>query len=264
MVETFPQFLDIIGRKEEEGPDPDRPAIDADATFAAEEKMRGFPVLRAQSLVAYWSTFEACIEDLCIGFLLNEPRFLSAPAFARVKIDVATYESFDTEERMRFVLGEAEQRNVSHCYGAERFERLLEPFGFAGPVDDVMKKDLRALHHIRNVLVHRRGVVDRRLVEACPWLNFNVGEEIKIDAEKYDRYTNALAQYLLALARRFQAHYEKLADEKEQDLSTLAESPKEVMLKENSGNRTPDQEIRREEGPGEVQRVPSSLPEREP
>ncbi len=94
----------------------------------------------------------------------------------------------DTEERARYLLAGVEQQKAARSYGVDRFEHLLEAFDLSGPVEEEIKKHMYAFHHIRNVLVHRGGKADRRLVEKCPWLNLFVGDQVFVTRQSYNMY----------------------------------------------------------------------------
>jgi hypothetical protein len=55
---------------------------------------------------------------------------------------------------------------------------------------------------VRNVIVHRASIVDRRLVEICPWLGLKVGEPLKITPNSYANYRNTTSKYFMELLVR--------------------------------------------------------------
>jgi len=164
--------------------------------FAEEERLNGFPLLHAHALTDLWSILEATIEDLLVANLLNEPETLGHETFSKIRIPLSEFQTLDEEERMRFVLSEfSRNQGAERRKGVERFEVLLEPFGLAGPVEDGVRKIIWEIQNVRNVLVHRAGVADRKFVQACPWLNLSVGDRVTINRESFDRYYHALSEY---------------------------------------------------------------------
>jgi hypothetical protein len=242
MVQGFPRIVELIGVKEEQdnqGKDESRLSlteIAARAEFAKNEAEKGHPTLFAHALVATWSVVETCIEDIGVGFLVNEPAFLNKEVFSKVKVPLAEFELLDKEERARFLLGEVERQRAARRYGVDRFEPLLEPFGLSGAVPDEIKKPIYACDHIRNVIVHRRSVVDRRLVESCPWLNAKIGDRIFVTARDFRMYHYYLWQYMEIVTRRLRDYFSKSAPFLRDSASTtapLANSEEKVMLKTN-------------------------------
>lgn len=178
------------------------------AAFAKSEIEKGFPILHVHALVALWGLLEAAIEDALVAFLLNEPDRLRNEPFGKLKITLADFEASEKDDRMRLLLAELERdKSVRRRHGVDRFEVLLEAFGFSAPVHPLVKKELYALHHIRNVIVHRGSLADRRLVQACPWLSLKIGEPIIVTHKAYARYDSALAYYVLKILERFRAHF---------------------------------------------------------
>jgi hypothetical protein len=51
------------------------------------------------------------------------------------------------------------------------------------------------LSQVRNCLMHRAGRTDRKLIDACPWLNLEMGHQVKVTHEAFRRYVNAVVWY---------------------------------------------------------------------
>jgi len=181
---------------------------EADAAFAQREIERGFPLLHAHALVANWAALEATVEDAMVAFLVNEPEILRNEAFSKIKVSLADFTVLEPEERMRHLVSELERnQGVARKYGVDRFEALLEPFALGGAVSPETRKDAREMHHIRNVLVHRAGFADRRIVEGCPWLNFRLNQPVTVSNEALQRYDGSLIRYSTELVCRFGTRY---------------------------------------------------------
>ena len=181
----------------------------AEADFAKKEIDAGFPLLYAHHLVGLWGALEAAVEDCLVGILINEPDLLRSDAFSRLRIPLAEFECLDKEERVRFLLAEVERgQGLGRRQGVDAFESLLGHVNLSGPVDPEIKKTMWEMHHVRNVIVHRNSLVDRRLKEACPWLGLKVGEKITVDHKSFGQYAQALGEYLMTIIYRLGAKYE--------------------------------------------------------
>ncbi len=181
------------------------------AEFANKEIESGFPLLHAHTLVGLWGALEAAVSDTLLNILLNEPGLLKYDCFAKVRITLAEFEMLDREDRMRFLLEEISRaQGFSHKQGVDKFEALLDNFQLSGPVDDQTKKTLWEINHLRNAIVHRASLADRRLLKACPWLGLKVAEKIVITPRALNKYHGALCGYATTLihrlARRFDAN----------------------------------------------------------
>lgn len=178
-------------------------AAKARANFAEEELKQGFPLLHAHTLIGAWSAFESAVEDALVGILMNEPDLLQSERFSKVRIPLAEFEALEKEERIRLLIEEIERRdNLTQRQGVDRFETLLGYVNLSGTVAPDLKKVIWELNHVRNVLVHRSAVVDRRFVQSCPWMMLRVGDKVSVTHEALSKYYDALTEYLVALVHR--------------------------------------------------------------
>lgn len=74
--------------------------------------------------------------------------------------------------------------------------------GLGGSVAEKTRKSILELQQMRNVIVHRASVVDRRLLRLCPWLTLSVGDTLQLGYDKYNEYREAASEYGLTLLNR--------------------------------------------------------------
>jgi hypothetical protein len=173
------------------------------ATFAQNELDNGFPTLNSHAVVAIWGVIEAFVDDLVATYLENDAKFLDSPLLANIKIPLAEYEQLERPERLRFLVSEYRRgAKAEFKQGVSRFEVVLDLVGLTGSVEDSTRRHLFELSHVRNVLVHRAGIADRRLASQCDWLGLATGDKLKISHEQYCRYRGAIQAYMLELATR--------------------------------------------------------------
>lgn len=173
------------------------------ATIAEQETERGFPTLHAHASVDLWSSTEACVDDLLCAWLGEFPEELKHDALAKVKIAFGEYLSLQVEDRVRYVLEEVKQSVRSALKpGIGRFEAVLDLVKLGGGVPDGTRRDLYELSLVRNVLVHRAGIVDRRFKAACDWRDDSVGARIIVSHADYSRYLSAVCDYLSEVLKR--------------------------------------------------------------
>src|SRR6266849_6355191 len=179
-----------------------------EAELAKQECARGFPLLHAHTLVATWGAFEAAMEDTLVKILLNEPKLLKNQAFTKIKIPLAEIQASDEEGRIRYLLTEiTRNQGPGRKQGVDMFESLLDFLALSGAVEEDLKKTIWEMQHVRNVIVHRASCADKRLVEACPWLNLKIGEKVIVSHEALGRYGAALCQYALNITHRLCERY---------------------------------------------------------
>jgi len=175
----------------------------SNAQFAEEEISRSFPVLHANAAIAIWATLEVLVNDLVVGYLVAEPSLLQNDPLRKVKITVSNFYSLDEQDRLKYVIDQHSRTfGIELRQGASRFESLLEIVGLQGPIDEEIRKTLFELSEVRNVLVHRARIADRRLASACPWLGLKAGDSLQISHERYLSYTHAAHAYVHELMVR--------------------------------------------------------------
>jgi hypothetical protein len=134
---------------------------------------------------------------------MSEPDLLQNDALARVRISLAEFETLEKEERIRRVLDEVGRGpGLGKKQGVYAFETMLAPLKLAGDTDPEIRKTILEMYHIRNVIVHRGSLADRRLVEGCPWLGLKVGSYVAVTHESLMKYGHALCEYSLTVSER--------------------------------------------------------------
>jgi hypothetical protein len=178
------------------------------AAFAQDEIDKGFPVIIGHAVVSFWSAMETFTHDLVISFLLNEDKILQNEMYAKIKIPLFQYEQLDKESRMHYLVQECSRTtNAVLKPGVSRFETLLESIGLSGSVDDSIKRDIYEMQQVRNLIVHKSSVVDKRFVDACPWLKASIGEKYTVSYRDYKRYVESLSRYMYVIIDRLRVYF---------------------------------------------------------
>jgi hypothetical protein len=176
------------------------------AELAKEEVANRYPLLFAHTLVAVWGAVDALIDDVLVTWFLNEPQLLNKEDLSGIRVPLGKYESLDKKERMGLLVDELKRKKEARFKpGVAGFEELLGVIDLAGSLDAEMKRTLVEVRAVRNVLVHNAGVVDRRLVESCPWESWKIGGKVAMPVERYGRYHQAVNDYILTLINRVRA-----------------------------------------------------------
>jgi hypothetical protein len=220
MITNLPNTLTVLGEESYRSNPPADPvkrreefekelaARKQDAEFAQKELDGGFPLLHAHAVVGVWGAFESALEDALVGMLMNEPDLLQKDAFAKFRIPLAQFESLEKEERIRLLVEELERgHGLARKQGIAGFESLLDCVNLSGAVEPEVTRTLWELSNVRNVLIHRASVADRRLVQNCPWMGLKVGDKVVISHTALRTYHDALTEYLTVILRRLCAKY---------------------------------------------------------
>jgi hypothetical protein len=190
------------------------------ASFANSQLKEGFSTIYSHAVVAIWSSLEAFIEDIIVESFIINPTLLQSESILKIKIPLSEYDRLTPDERYRYIISEiSRQTNAELRQGIKRFEILLGFVNLSGPVDEELRKTFIELCAIRNVIVHRASIIDRKLIEACPWLNLQLGEKLKINPESYDKYRDVSLNYMLELLIRYMVREGKSREEIERLIS---------------------------------------------
>lgn len=214
--------------------------------------------------MACWGAFDAAIEDLCVGMLMAEPDLLRNETFTKLKIPLAQFETLDKSERMRLLVNEVQRaQGIAAKRGVAVFESLLHVFGLDGNLPDEVGKSVWEMHCIRNVIVHRMSLADRRLVDSCPWLGLKINDKVVMTHAAFNRYGLALCSYAYAIIHRIGNKYGA-------DMSTIPMGPEtcapaaEGYSEGDSAFRILCEEVRTQSQKAPTQSSSSALPEEEP
>ena len=203
MFRARPQAIRALGEYHGKLDAEELARAEKEGEFAQKEIDNGFPLLHQQATVSLWAMIESLIQDLVARWLEMTPGAWQVEAVMRLRVRIGDYETLDAQDRSLWVTELLDQEVAGPLrVGVTRFECLLQPFGLSGSVTEDCGKTLFELSQIRHVLVHRRGIADRRLIKACPWLCLTSGSPVKVSHEMWRKYRDAVYQYALELIQR--------------------------------------------------------------
>lgn len=178
------------------------------AKIALAEAEAGHPLLHAQAVVILWGGLEALLLDFLATWLINKPESRTLEPVKNLKIGFGEYEGLPPEDRAAYLLERLEDKLGSRrAGGVERFEALFRLFGMSSEVDERIVRDLLELSAIRNLLVHKRGIVDVRFRNQCPWTVWEVGSQIAVSYDDYRRYFDAVDLYVFEVTQRLLTYH---------------------------------------------------------
>jgi hypothetical protein len=206
MLRNVPKIVEVLAEVEKGSAEEDNYSLERakkEAELAQREVDEDFPLLHAQATIALWSALESAIRLFIVKWLQNYKEAMEVEIIQKLRVRIGDYERLEGEDRFFYILDRLDQE-LSDPFknGITRFELLLEPFGMSGAVNENVKRDLFELNHVRNSLVHRSGLVDRRIVDSCPWLKLKIGGQIKIDGEMWHKYFTSVMKYVTELIVR--------------------------------------------------------------
>ena len=185
--------------------------------FAESEKKNGFSYLYELSSVRLWSVLEAVVDDLVICLLSNYPTVLENEEIIKIKGPLVEFSRLSEEEQAYYLLDSIKRNLDSNLKkGIGKFESVLKAVNLNGPISDCVRKKLFELSQVRNVIVHRSGLVDKQILDNCPWLNIRIGNNIILTTKDFHLYLGACQWYIINLAVRLIRNYP--ANEKKKTL----------------------------------------------
>jgi len=207
VLRGIPRFVEALAEYEGQSTDPNGDKklerARSEATLAAAEVERDFPVLHGFAAVALWSWMEHFVKGVVTLWLLHRRDALDAPIVQKLRIRLGDYLRLQRTEQAHFLVELLEQELASPLKrGAARFESLLEPFGLSFPLPDDCGQVLFELQQVRNAIAHRNGRADRRLRSDCPWLKLKINQPVHVNHKMLDRYSEATGKFLLGLIYR--------------------------------------------------------------
>lgn len=155
-------------------------------------------------VIILFSKLEAGVKDIIKNIFIHAPTMFNDDSIKGMKISYAEYRKFTQDELSDLFLIDYERTFLKEKYGFERFESMLKPVGLAGETEfnPEHKKALIELSMVRNLLVHKNGIIDRQFLNICGYLHLEVGSKIKVDIAMNNKYIHAVNAYLLELANR--------------------------------------------------------------
>ncbi len=198
--------------------------------FAKQQKEDGFYYLFSLAVVRLWGILEAMVDDLVIDFLRRPDECKDKDLIYSLKGPLLEFATAPPERQADFLterLKDAVKAGLQP--GVGRFEAMLDPIGLGGGIGSDVRRVLFELNQVRNAIVHKAGIADRRFIENCPWLNLNLDKPIKVNAEDFHLYTTSAYYYAVEIRLRTENFWGYERPQKMTDLlSETAEAIKQL------------------------------------
>jgi hypothetical protein len=171
--------------------------------FAKVEVQNNFPFLLNLASVNLWGIIEATVDDLGSILITSWPECRDSETVRRIRGPLIEFASASESEQAEYLLSELKRSvNASLKLGIDRFESILNCLCLGGSVHELVKELFFELSQIRNIVVHNVGKADKKIVESCPWLGLQIGQDVKTDHPHFMTYMGAADWYFLELQCR--------------------------------------------------------------
>jgi hypothetical protein len=156
-------------------------------------------------LIAVWGALEILVHDLAVELIKGNPSLLRSGAFASVRIP-AKHASLDADDRIALTIEIfLQQLKSKRSSSVMRFEDLFNAVGLIGQSPDELRAKLEEMQHVRNLLVHRGGIADKKFRRLCPNIRVEVGQRLTVSNDQYSLYTDAIVEYIKLLVAGYNA-----------------------------------------------------------
>lgn len=194
--------------------------------FASDQAEKNYPYLFALIAVRLWAMAEAAARDIVVEAVKKPSGPPDRSKLGKLKGPIGSMLGADADTQAELVADVLWLAPEGRFRGVGRFDAVLELVGLGGsppsPIDEVLIE----LAEVRHCVVHRGGSMDRRFLEACPWVAAKVGAGVPTSAQRFWFYRNAVYWYVLDLVRRW-SRWQRIPD-----LVNLADSMDNVVLGE--------------------------------
>lgn len=174
---------------------PDSFAIDAEREITLLKRRdrhyaRGIQILLQAAAVTAWTTAEYCLEDVWVTCVSERPGHVPAEMISKVRIDAAALFSVGLDARNR--LGELLASSGFSFDNPASIKRAYDALFGTGshPNLAVAIQQLHTLNEVRNLIVHRGGIVDKRFRERTHYRT-RVGRPFLLSERSMVDYANA-------------------------------------------------------------------------
>jgi len=215
-VRVYPQSVKLLEAVENlrvvEGESPETNHVEAARgllPIVEAETKQGFPLFYGLAAIGISSALEAFADDLLFDYLASDPEFSKVESVQKVKVSIAEFVAMSEGARYAHILRSLKLKSKAEGRpGVGGIESLFGEFDLGGSVSDELRACLAELKAVRNNLLHRSGIADERLVELCPWLGLEPGDDVLVSGDMVVRYATSSIVYGSELTLRLVRRYE--------------------------------------------------------
>lgn len=189
-----------------------RMELHAEAVKRGVSDLRGLTsYLHGLAYIRLCTALEVLVDAVLVAVLSDTDRWDQLPMVSGLKVgkvDVVSLLRSSADQRVRFIAEEIKKGiGAPLKSGIGRFECVLDAVGMSGSVPSKVRDSILQLVEVRNAVVHRGGIADRRLVDKVPGLGFKEGDTIQISRVEFAIASTASIWYILELRRRANAMF---------------------------------------------------------
>ncbi|MDQ0112459.1 hypothetical protein [Paenibacillus harenae] len=190
--------------------------------FLENEIKNNYTYLYNLSSIRIWGIIETAVDDFVQHIIETDINVRNLETLKRIQGPLVDFINMSHSDQSLFLLDSLKQSIKANLkLGVGRFESILSSINHDGVVHELVRTTLFELSQIRNVLVHKNGKADLRIIKNCPWLELSQGMALQITEKKFNKYKLAVMWYILELTNRRSIF---TFDEKDEELIKLQEN----------------------------------------
>lgn len=153
--------------------------------------------INSHALIGLWSAVEVAVEDTLRLVLIKDSLSLAIVFEAGTKMRDKPTSPLSEEDAQRvaraFERHARSSRPVGHAYAY-----MLSALGIEVKLPDSVATTVSEINYVRNILLHRGGIVDSRVAAEAPELGLQPGSKIAVTSKTYERYYDAVGEFAKA------------------------------------------------------------------
>lgn len=175
-------------------------------SFARQERSSGHPYLYGIAVVRIWTMLEALADDVTLMRIRKGKYSTESSGIGDLKLSIKDIFGVSPERQAEAMLAEIKQANRARVQqGVGRFEAVLGSVSLSGPVEESVRKALFECCQVRNLVVHRNGIVDSKFAQSCSWFSVAVGAPLWLGKNHFQLYHQAAFCYALSIFIRLKS-----------------------------------------------------------
>lgn len=171
--------------------------------YTTAEAESDYPYLFSLVSVRLWAMIEAAGSELLVTALLNPEELPGREELVKLRGPLLEFSAANQQDRAEMLLDLLRGQHQARMPGVAKQEALLSRLGLGGPVAPPVREILLELAEVRHCIVHRDGIADQKLIDACPWLGLKRGDALPATMSRFWLYRTAVYWYVMELARRW-------------------------------------------------------------
>jgi len=157
--------------------------------------------INSHSLVNLWASIETAIEDTIVYVFMYAPDALCDLESNGYNIKKFLSGEFTEESSRKLYRSYEGQVRKSERSIGSAYSRMMEVLGLKVDLSDSEKSMLAEINAIRNCIMHRGGILDKKAAHDIVSNRHCVGQKIKVSNELYLEYYEVISKFASTLLR---------------------------------------------------------------